>query len=64
MTRFYCPFFRGKPTVLSLFRQQIPKSVLLLPEVARVVALIDRHNACLEQEALLLPAETLVAGGE
>jgi hypothetical protein len=30
-----------------------------LPEVRRVVALIDSNNACLEQEALLLPAETI-----
>jgi hypothetical protein len=28
-----------------------------LPEVRRIVSLIDSNNACLEQEALLLPAE-------
>jgi hypothetical protein len=33
-----------------------------LAEVARVVALIDSNNACLEQEALLLPAEPLGGG--
>lgn len=30
-----------------------------LPEVRRIVDLIDRHNACLEQEALLLSVETI-----
>ena len=31
-----------------------------LAEVRRVIALIDSNNACLEQEALLLPATTLL----
>jgi hypothetical protein len=55
--RFSSPSILKKPnnrTMLATLRRT------KLAEVLRVIALIDSNNACLEQEALLLPAKTLL----